>query len=165
MSELQIKIGRKAMDQIEKLIGLQMLGHSVIGCARLMNLSRQSIYEIMKNPIYIATKQREQSEILTSTHDAVIAGALDGVRHLQDLVTDFRQKPADRMQAALALVGLAEKFTQAKQVDPQSESLAKVVFPEVVADEPEPVKELPASTSTFEEHFNSLHLPAEKTGV
>jgi hypothetical protein len=166
MSELMMKIGRKQMDTLERLIALQMLGHSVIGCARILSVSRETIYQWMKNPLYIAMKERERSEFLTATGDAIVGAALDAVRHLQDVVTDFRIPKTDRVEAAQYLVELGTKFSLTKQPDKNAESFARMLFPEVVADEPEPLKELPAPAreQTFEELFNQLHEQPSKAG-
>ena len=37
------RIGRKHLIELEKLVALEMLGHSVAACARILNVSRPYI--------------------------------------------------------------------------------------------------------------------------
>jgi hypothetical protein len=112
MPELTMKISRKQMDTLERLISLQMMGHSVSGCARLLNVSRETIHQWMKNPLYAAMKAREKSEFRAATGDAVISGALSGVRLLENIVNDFRLPAVDRMQAADTINGIQSEINR-----------------------------------------------------
>jgi len=169
MSDLRLKIGRNQLENLERLIALQMLGHSVSGCARLLNISRETVYQWMRNPLFLAMKEREKAEFLTATGDAIIGAALDGVWLLQDLVTDFRIPKTGRADAAKHLVDLGLKFSQTKQRGEHAsheERLARALFPEPVddIDEPAELKQLAASTVRFDDYFNALHEQPRKAG-
>jgi hypothetical protein len=150
MSELRIKIGRSQLEKLERLIALEMLGHTPAGAARILNVNRDTIYEWRKNPLYIAMKTRERNEFMAATTDVIIGATLDAVRHLQDVVTDFRIPKVDRVPAALALHELGNKLTGAMSThlalndktshDP---NLGTHLFPKVLEDR-KPTKQLSA---------------------
>jgi hypothetical protein len=187
MRELRVKVGRKKLESFERLIALEMLGHTVIGSARILNVSRETIYTWKKDPVFIAMKTRERSEFLVATTDAIIGASLDAVRHLQDVVTDFRIPKVDRVPAALALHDLSKNVTGSMSTNltfndkgSHDPALAQHLFPQVVEDrkskklaaskakelaapakQPDevlpPLPELPATTQRFDELFQQLH--------
>jgi K+-sensing histidine kinase KdpD len=156
MTELRIKATRRELDNHERLLALQMAGHPVSRCAALLNVSRETCYQWMKNPLYIALRERERVEVLTATADVIIAAALDGVRVLQSIACDFRLPVASRIQAAQILTELGDKLNERQQRNTHEAQLATMLYPEVVPDEPD-VKELPATTQRFDELFQQLH--------
>jgi hypothetical protein len=139
MSHLTVKVGRKQLESFERLIALEMLGHTVIGASRILNVSRETIYSWKRDPLYIAMKTRERSEFLIATTDAIIGASLDAVRHLQDVVADFRIPKIDRVPAALALYELGKNATGPMSTNlalndksSHDPSLGEHLFPKIV---------------------------------
>jgi hypothetical protein len=185
MTELRMKIGRTLLENLERLIALEMLGHTPAGAARILNVNRDTIYEWKKNPLYVAMKTRERNEFMIATTDVIIGATLDAVRHLQDVVTDFRIPKVDRVPAALALHELGNKLagpmsTHLALNDPSSHDAgaAKHIFPKVVDDRKskelaltaparrpdEVLAPLPAREQNLHELLDQLHEQPNKAG-
>jgi transposase-like protein len=139
MSELLYQsIGRKHLIELEKLVALEMLGHSVAACARILNVSRETLYTWRKEFMFLALKEREKSDFVQKTADAIIAGQLDGIRLLVDCVQDNRIPKEKRVEAARILVDLGAKAGHKPK--PDEKQLSEILWPRIE----KPQKKLPA---------------------
>jgi hypothetical protein len=158
MQSLTAKVGRTQLESFERLIGLRRLGHTAVGCARIMCVSRETIRLWEREPLFIAMMTRERSDFIRATAETVISGTLDAVRLLVDCVTDIRIPKQDRVPAAQALVELSDKllgaapqnltFNDKTSNDPQ---LGEILFPKVIADKKPKQKKLPAPVPELKE--------------
>jgi len=136
-------IGRKHLIELEKLVALEMLGHSVAACARILNVSRETLYAWRKESMFVALKEREKSDFVQKTADAIIAGQLDGIRLLVDCVQDSRIPKEKRVEAARILVDLGARFAHKPQRE--EKQLAEILWPRIETKQkklPAPVPEL-----------------------
>jgi hypothetical protein len=149
--ELSIQIGSRQLDKFERFVSLRMMGHSLADCARLMNVSRVTLHQWTKLPLVIAMVARERSDYRAAIGNGIIAGALAGIKLMENIVNDFRLPVHQRMEAGRYLIELHDRFTKTETPNVIEDQLAKVLVPEVVADEPEAIKALPAPTDATEE--------------